>query len=71
MGDEGLIYRSELFDPIENDLAFHSRQNLARYDATLKFYGVLSKIHHFSISRKSQLQPPINIGFLHRFFYGI
>ena len=69
-GDEGVIYRSQLFDPIEHDLTFHSRQNLVRYDETLKFYGVLSKIHHFSIGRKSQLQPPIKkiLSFLHRFF---
>ena len=69
-GDEGVIYRSQLFDPMDNDLTFHSRQYLARYDETLKLYGVLSKIHHFSIGRKSQLQPPIkNIwSFLHRCF---
>ena len=64
-----VIALSKLYDPIENDLTFHSRQNLVRYDDTLKFYGVLSKIHHFSIGRKSQLQPPIkNLVFLHRFF---
>ena len=54
-----MIYRSQLFDPMDNDLTFHSRQYLARCDETLKFYGVFSKIHHFSIGRKSQLQPPI------------
>ena len=27
VGDEGMIYRSKLFDPIQNDLTFHSRQN--------------------------------------------
>ena len=44
MGDESVVYRSKLVDPIENDLSFHSRPNLARYDRTLKFYGVLSQI---------------------------
>ena len=45
---------------------FHSRQNLARYDEELQFYGVFSKIHDFSIGRKSQLQPPVKqkLGFL-------
>ena len=67
--DEGVIYRSQLFNPIENDLTFHLRQYLARYDETLMFYGVLSKIHHFSIGRKLQVQPPIKkLSFLHRFF---
>ena len=33
-------------------------QILTRCDEISKFYGVLSRIHHFSIVRKSQLQPP-------------
>ena len=44
---------------IEQDPTFYSRENLARYDKELQFYGVFSKIHDFSIGRKSQLQPPI------------
>ena len=50
MGDEGVIYRTQLFDPIENDLTFYPRQNLARYDEPLKFYVILSKIHHFQLA---------------------
>ena len=70
MGGEGVIYRSQLFDPTENDLTFYLRKHLARYDETLKFHGVLSKIHHFSIGRKSQLQPPIkNLAFIAPIFF--
>ena len=67
-GVEGVIYRCQLSQMIEQDPTFYLRQNRARYDEELQFYGVFSKIHDFSIGRKSQLKPLLKIVFLHRFF---